>query len=387
MATSSFRRISVAAVAAAALLCPSPARSAGHDSGRVVIGYLYSPAGTIDPAMVPADRLTHINYAFANISDGRVVEGTERDAANLATLTGLRRTHPHLRILVSVGGWTWSGGFSDAVLTKASRSTFVASAVDFVRRHDLDGFDVDWEYPGLPGYGNTHRPEDRENFTALMRELRTGLDRLPRREGRKPLLTMAAGASPEFLEHTEMKKVAKAADYINLMTYDFRVQGAEGLAGHHANLQANPLDDRQRSVDSEVRRILDAGVPAKRLVVGVPFYGRAWVVASSDRRGLYVPGKAPASRFDASYTRISRELVNQNGFTRYWDEDARAPYLWNDAERIFISYEDPESMRLKCEYIRRHRLAGAMFWQLGDDATGALLEVLDRELRGTAPGR
>jgi len=378
---SSFCRLSVSAAAVAVLLYPSPVRSASHGPGLVIIGYLYSPAGSIDPAMVPADRLTHINYAFANIADGRVVEGTERDAANLATLTGLRRTHPHLRILVSVGGWTWSGGFSDAALTKDSRARFVTSAVDFVRRHDLDGFDVDWEYPGLPGFGNVHRPEDRVNFTALMRELRTGLDRLPRKDGRKPLLTMAAGASAEFLAHTEMDKVAKAADYINLMTYDFRVQGAEGVSGHHANLHANPLDDRHRSVDAEVQRFLDAGVPAKRLVVGVPFYGRAWTMDSSDRRGLYAMGKAPASRFDASYTRVSHELVNQNGFTRYWDDDAKAPYLWNETERIFISYEDPESLRLKCEYIRTHRLAGAMFWQLGDDQTGALVGVLHHELR------
>jgi chitinase len=263
-----------------------------------------------------------------------------------------------------------------------SASLFVASAVDFVRRHDLDGFDVDWEYPGLPGYGNPHRPEDRENFTALMRELRSGLDRLPRKQGRKPLLTMAAGASPEFLAHTEMDKVAKVADYINLMTYDFRVQDTKpGVAGHHANLHANPFDDRHRSVDSEVQRFLDAGVPAQRLVVGVPFYGRAWAMASSDRRGLYTSGKAPASRFDASYTRVSRELVNQNGFTRYWDDDAKAPYLWNETERIFISYEDPESLKLKCDYIRTHRLAGAMFWQLGDDQTGELLGVLDQQLR------
>jgi chitinase len=347
----------------------------------VIIGYVYSPNAPIDPATFPADRLTHVNYAFANVVDGQVVEGGELDAGNLAVLTGLRRTHPHLRVLVSVGGWTWSGAFSDAVLTEQSRARFVASAVDFVRRHDLDGFDVDWEYPALPGNGNVHRPEDREHFTALMEELRVALNRVKRPHRQRPLLTMAAGAFSDFLAHTEMKKVAAVTDYVNLMTYDFRVQGAGPVSGHHANLHASPLDDRHRSVETEVQAFLDAGVPARRLVVGVPFYGRPWAMASGERRGLYAPGTAPSARIDASYGPLSSELVNQNGYTRYWDDDAKAPYLWNETERIFISYEDPQSLRLKCAYIRKQRLAGAMFWQLGDDPTGALLGVLAEELR------
>ncbi len=360
---------------------PPVAPASARPKGGVIIAYVYSPHAAIDPATFPADRLTHVNYAFANVVDGQVVEGGEQDAASLAALTGLRRTHPRLRVLVSVGGWTWSGAFSDAALTAQSRARFVASAVDFVRRHDLDGFDVDWEYPALPGNGNVHRPEDREHFTALMTELRAALDRVTRADRPRPILTMAAGAFPDFLAHTEMDKVAKVADYINLMTYDFRVQGAEPVSGHHANLRASPLDDRHRSVEGEVQAFLDAGVPARRLVVGVPFYGRPWAMASSDRRGLYAPGPAPSARIDASYGRLSSELVNQNGYTRYWDDDAKAPYLWNDAARIFISYEDPESLRLKCAYIRSQHLAGAMFWQLGDDPTGALLGVLAKELR------
>src|SRR6185503_20086693 len=131
----------------------------------------------VDPAAIAADELTHINYAFANIADGRVVEGFKNDAENFRVLAALRRRHPHLKLLVSVGGWTWAGGFSDAARTPESRRRFVQSAVEFVRRHDLDGFAVDWEYPGLPGYGNPHRPEDKQNFTALMAELRAALDR------------------------------------------------------------------------------------------------------------------------------------------------------------------------------------------------------------------
>ncbi len=117
---------------------------------HVVIGYLFPQNQLLDPAQIAAGKLTHINYAFANLHDGQVVEGFARDAENFAVLGAVRRSHPHLKLLVSVGGWTWSKGFSDAVLTPERRQRFVESAVAFVRRHDLDGFDVDWEYPVCP---------------------------------------------------------------------------------------------------------------------------------------------------------------------------------------------------------------------------------------------
>jgi chitinase len=364
-----------------ALAGVSPAATTAP-AGRVIIGYVYGSQAKVDPSTVPAARLTHVNYAFANIRDGEVVEGSDLDAANLAVLTGLRDAHPHLRILISVGGWTWSKGFSDAALTAASRARFVASALAFATRHRLDGIDIDWEYPGLEGDGNVHRAEDGANFTRLMSELRTALDASTPRGQRTPLLTFAAGAFDDYVAHTEMKKVARVVDFVNLMTYDFRVQGADRVAGHHANLRPSPWDDRRHSVAGAVRAFLAAGVPARKLVVGVPFYGRPWQIAAPTRRGLYEAGTAPDSRIDASYTNLAASFIDRDGYARVWDDEAQAPYLWNDARRIFISYEDAESLRRKCAFIREQRLGGAMFWQLGDDATGTLLRVLADELRG-----
>ena len=170
---------------------PAPAPARDHRL-RLPPG---APAG---PAEIDAAKLTHVNYAFANVRQGRVVEGFAHDAENLRVLTGLRAEHPQLRILVSVGGWTWSKGFSDVALTPRGAARFCESALDYVRRHDLDGIDVDWEYPGLPGDGNTHRPEDKSNFTALMAELRAQLDRESGRTGRRYRLTFAAGALPRL---------------------------------------------------------------------------------------------------------------------------------------------------------------------------------------------
>jgi chitinase len=359
----------------------SPA-TASHPpaEGRVIIGYVFARDDVIDPGTIAADKLTHVNYAFANVRDGEVVEGFAPDAENLRVLTGLRRRHPHLRILVSVGGWTWSGAFSDAALTPQSRRLFVQSAVRFVLDHDLDGFDVDWEYPGLPGYGNPHRPEDRGNFTSLMSELRTALDRAGTARGRHFLLTFAAGAFPDFLVHVEMEKVQKVVDYVNLMTYDFRESDNDRQTGHHAALYLHPGDPKGLSADGAVRDFVGAGVPPEKLVLGVPFYGRVWGDVEGTGDGLLQPGGPPAERLDASYTALSA-LVGRDGFVRHWDSWAQAPYLWNPEKRLFVTYEDRESLGVKCRYIREHGLAGAMFWEYNADRTGALLETLFDGLR------
>ena len=311
-----------------------------------VIGYLFPQDHLLDPAQIAADKLTHINYAFANVRDGHVVEGFSRDAENFKVLAAVRRSHPHLKLLVSVGGWTWSKGFSDAALTPERRQRFVESAVDFVRRHDLDGFDVDWEYPGLPGDGNTHRPEDKANFTALMAQLRAALDKDAAVRGRSALLTFAAGAFPAFIDHTEMEKVQASVDYVNLMTYDFRVASVDRVAGHHANLYDHPGDDKQRSADRAVREFLASGVPAGKLVMGVPFYGRGWRDVTPVADGLYQKGMA-VEGMNLSYGRLAAELVSRDGFDRRWDAVAKAPFLWNADRRIFITYDDPTRFGLR----------------------------------------
>jgi GH18 family chitinase len=357
-------------------------------TGSVVIGYVFAKDKVIDPAEIAAEKLTHINYAFANIKDGLVVEGFAKDAENYKVLTGLRKRNPALKILVSVGGWTWSGGFSDVALTAEARKRFVQSAVDFVRRHDLDGFDVDWEYPGLPGYGNPHRPEDKQNFTALMTELRAALDKAGAAAGRRYLLTFAAGANvPEFLLHTEMDKVQAVVDFMNLMTYDFRESEGDPLAGHHANLYTHPADDKQLSADRAVRDYLAGGVPASKLVLGVPFYGRAWGGVAPEDGGLYQPGGQLKEELETQYGTLATEMVDRNGWQRKWDRRSQAPYLWHPEKRIFITYDDPESLRVKCRYILEHGLAGAMFWQYYSDRTGALLDTLFTECRGKAPSK
>ena len=359
---------------------PAPASPPPPPGGRVIIAYVFSKEAGIDPKQIAADKLTHINYAFANVKDGKVVEGFARDGENLKVLTGLRSVNPELKILVSVGGWTWSGGFSDAVLTPDSRRLFVESAVRYVVDHDLDGFDVDWEYPGLRGNGNVHRPEDRENFTAVMSELRSALDAAGRARGRHYLLSFAAGAFPDFLAHIEMDRVQAVVDFVNLMTYDFREAENDHQAGHHAPLYRNPDDPKPLSSDSVVRDFLAAGVPRHKLVLGVPFYGRVWGQVQGTGDGLWQPGGPPSERLDTSYGALTA-LVGQDGFVRHFDAWAQVPFLWNARKRLFVTYDDPQSLGVKSRYIREHGLAGAMFWEYTEDPSGALLGTLFDGLR------
>ncbi len=363
-----------------------PKVTVAQGAGRpVIIAYVFPnlpgdrrlTAGDVNPA-----QLTRINYAFALIKDGRMVEGSANDAANLATLRSLKAQNPRLELLVSVGGWLGSGGFSDAALTPASRATFIDSALAFLARYNLDGLDIDWEYPGLPGAGNPNRPEDTANFTALLRELRARFDAIPPTSTRKHLLlTIAAGASSLYVRNTQLGEAQRYLDQVNLMAYDFYEAGpTPAPTGNHAPLFPDPADPQHASAADTVRAFEQAGVPASKLVLGVPFYGHAWGNVAPTNHGLFQPGIAVPS-LHTSYPEITDLL--QHGFTRYWDAASEVPYAYSVSARQFISYEDPASLRKKCAYIRDQHFAGIMFWQYFADTSGTLLNTIGTELHAT----
>jgi len=343
---------------------------------KVVIGYIFCPDRRIEPSSVDPRKLTHINYAFANVQDGKMVEGFTFDTENFRALNEMKKVNPGLKVLVSVGGWGWSGHFSDVALTPASRKTFIDSAVAFLERHQLDGLDVDWEYPGQKGIGNTYRPEDRENCTALMAGLRAALDAT----GRHYLLSMATGADDAWLAHTEMDKLGGILDFVNLMAYDQAEPTSMTVDGHHAPLFTHPDDPRARSASSMVDHYLKAGVPPAKLVLGIPFYGHAWAGVPPAGFGLHQPGRNPDPEVEASFRTIRARLENKDGFTRHWDDVAKAPFLYSEGRRLFVSYEDEASAGLKTRYVMDKDLAGIMFWELWEDADGALLDAVNRGL-------
>lgn len=362
------------------LLAAASGRTAAAPREKVVIGYIFTSGRAPDATKIAAEKLTHINYAFANIKDGEMVEGFENDAQSLRVLNNLKQRNPKLKLLISVGGWTWSNDFSDVSLTPESRAKFVRSAVAFVERHQLDGLDVDWEFPGQKGNNNVYRPEDKQNFTALMTDLRSALDAAGRARGKRYLLTIAAQAAPAWLEHTEMQKVAASLDYVNLMAYDQFVN-SEPVAAHHAPLFTHPSNPKQLSAATSVSQFLAAGVPAEKIVVGVPFYGRAWASVPPQNHGLYQPASEIRERVGGSFQGIKTRLENKDGFVRYWDDLSKAPYLYNAARQIFVSYEDEQSVGLKAQYVKERGLAGIMFWEYHGDPENKLLDAINQGLR------
>jgi len=341
----------------------------------VIVAYVFPRDNLLRDGEIAALKLTRINYAFANIKDGRIVNGFAHDDQNLASLVALKQTNPTLTVLVSVGGWLWSGGFSDMSRNRQSRAVFISSVVDFISRHQLDGVDIDWEYPGLPGAENHFRVEDKQNYTLLLKELRKRFDQLEKELHRRLYVTIATGASSEFLAHTEMNKVKKFVDTVNLMAYDYYEPDSDAITGHHAPLYTNPADPKKISDDNSVQEYEMAGVPAAKIVLGVPFYGHSWGQVPETNHGLFQPGKEiPRSDAPAG---DGQEAMIKNGFVRYWDPIAAAPYLYNAEKQIFVSLDDPESLALKCRYVLTHKLRGIMFWDYESDSTGALLSAVN----------
>jgi chitinase len=328
---------SLGAALALALLaaCAAPRSETPTPRERpVLVGYLAGwgvrSKGTRIDAL-PAERLTHVIYAFANIdSAGRAVLGdpcldaglcagaapAREPGGNFAALAALKARHPHLRVLVAVGGWSWSARFSDVALTDSSRRAFAASAVElFVRRWPglLDGIDIDWEYPvggGLPE--NARRPEDRRNFTLLMAELRRRLDAETARDGRRYWLTAATSAGAG-IANLELDSLARVVDWLNVMTYDYHAGGR--VAHFNAPLHAAARDPTPRyNVDSTVAAYLRGGLPTAKLVVGVPFYGRSYGGVPATNDGLFQPAGAARRRASGRGPRSSRARSRASGW-------------------------------------------------------------------------
>lgn len=347
-----------------------------------IIGYVGGYQGKIDIKSVKAKKLTHVNYAFANVKDGKAVLELDSDSANLAELQTLKTINTDLKILVSVGGWTWSKTFSDAALTDSSRQIFAQSAVDMLNQYQLDGIDIDWEYPAQKGDNNKFRPEDKQNFTLFLKALRDGLDKQGKKDSTHYLLTIASGANQNYLDNTEMNIAHQYLDFVNIMTYDFHGEW-EPKTGHHTNLSIAPNDTLNISAEKAVDQHINAGIPVSKIVLGMAFYGRAWQNVPNENNGLNQSGEK-IENFRCKYDTVQNHLLGKNGYVRHWDTLANAPFLYNDSLHIFVTYDDTMSIRKKCDFVKMKKMAGAMFWEYTEDSKtdgNSLVDVIDHELK------
>jgi chitinase len=345
-----------------------------HVSEYKVIAYAM---GRTDFSRVNAQKLTHINYAFGLVNTNGEAFIRPNAPGHLAQLQALKARNAKLKVVLSIGGWG-ADNFSDAALTDASRQKFARSCVTILKTFALDGVDLDWEYPGQPGPGIKFRSEDKENFTAMLRELRLQLDELSdsrKRTGDDRYTLTIATAGGKYFRHTEMEKVHPYVDWINIMTYD--LYGVGSGPGHHAGLYASAPGQDRRTTETDVEDHLCAGIPASKLVIGAAFYAKSWTNVTSLNPSP-TGGKYARSY---SYAMLKRDLLSDKDYEPRWDASAHASYLWNPKTSTFVSYESAQGLKAKCDFIKQRRLGGIMFWEYSEDPDEVLLSVLSQELR------
>ncbi len=392
-----FSMLLIVCASDAAWALPHPGDRHGS---HLLVGYLtnsslYSPTPFYVKNLLTsgsASRLNQINYASASVKNGRCsladpvadlettytaqnsVDGSADDSASafrgyFHQLEELKRKYPHLKILISL-----EGRASDFAIDAQpeNRVAFVSSCVNLYLRGEFadgvkkprvfDGIDVDWESP---------HQEDAANFHALLAEFRRQMNAV------RPGLTLsiAVNESPAAFEGTDFAALAPLVDQVGIMNYDYAGPWS-GTTGFLAPLfQASPGLKHADSIQSSIANYKAAGIPARKLLMGLPFYGYGWTGVDSSNNGLFQTGRA--MRGDRPYHLI-RSLALASQVFR--DPRSQAPWLFNGQD--FWTYEDPTSVKYKVSYAARQGIGGVMIWELsGDTADAELLNSAYRALR------
>ena len=292
------------------------------EDGKIIVAYVTSWSRVIpDPF-----SMMHINYAFGHVNDtfnGVRIDNEER----LRDIVSLKKQNPKLKVLLSIGGWG-SGRFSEMAASAELRKSFVNDCKRVLKEFNLDGIDIDWEYPTQNSANISSSPQDIQNFTLLMRDLRSVL-------GKRNLLTCATSSDGKYYD---LPKSIEYMDFVNIMAYDMA-----NPPKHHSALYKSPYSGWNTS-HGAVQAHLKLGVPAHKLVLGMPFYGRGKV---------------------RDYIRNRGSLEGQ--YHEKWDEEAFVPYLLDKEGVMVLGYENPRSLSIKCQYILDNNLLGAMYWEYSDD--------------------
>lgn len=315
--------------------------AASRDS-KVVVAYVTSWS----EVMPDPQYMTHINYAFGHVNEsfnGVKIDNEER----LRQIVDLRKQKPELKVLLSIGGWG-SGRFSEMAANDEYRRAFAADCDRVVKEFALDGIDIDWEYPTSSMANISSSPDDTENFTLLMQDIRAAI-------GNEKELTLATVASARYID---FKAILPSVDFVNIMAYDMA-----SAPKHHSALYPSGHSGDITS-DGAVTAHLKAGVPPSKLVMGMPFYGRG--------------GDGYPSFQD--YNKVGN---TDTQYTEKWDEVAQVPYLADKNDTLVFGFENPRSLAIKCQYILDKDLLGGMYWDYsGDNEQGDLCRTVAENLLG-----
>jgi chitinase len=372
---------------------------------------------------LPMDKLTHMLYSFWNIDEHTceivsvdefadfertIAQGSNTcinnqkwgaDQGTIKAYTEMRKQAPHMKLLLSVGGWSMSSTFSKCAGNAADRAKIIASVKKFLQDYDFDGIDYDWEYPGsnrtdgdgIPKFASKWYYDvenDADNYLALIDETRAMLTDLQSERNRsdKYLQTIAIGMGPEKVEYLanffQQSLWKGGLDYINMMTYDFHGGWGEVPLGHNAPLHppvTNNAANVGMSVEESVERVMEivGDDYHKQLVMGLPTYGRSIKVpqgtnienALATAQTLPLESSTSVKTWENGVVSYWHQewYASQPGWEVKYDSDADQHYLWNQSESVFMSYDTPEDLKKKVAWLNSKNLGGAMFWEMDDD--------------------
>lgn len=329
------------------------------ENKKIVMAYYYD-AKYFDIPNEQLAKIDYINYSFATIN-------SQTYQLNLTSLYNLQSVLKYreqgIRIGLAIGGWG-ADGFSQALRTSANRAILIASIMDTIKKFQFDGIDLDWEYPTVNTGGIASHPSDKSNLTIFVKDLKQAMIAY-RSDLKLTIAVISGGSAASFYD---IAGLVPYIDYFNLMTYD---GGSQAYTSHHTNLYNYP--GGVGSVQSSVNQYMSLGVPKEKIIIGAAFYGHKKTILTTDGGIL---GKPANSNGSTDFTTINNLYLNNRNFTRYFDEQAKAPYLSDG--KTFISYDDPISIDYKGKYVIEEDLAGMMFWELGSDKTFSLLEAINK---------
>jgi len=408
--------------ASTATTTSSPTTPAGSHGNTRVCYYTNwaqyrSGAGKFVPEDIDASLCSHINFGFGKLGATFELEPVEWNDLDTEWSDGMytrvnaaKASNPGLKTLLSLGGWNFNDCngagsstckyFHEMCLTKASRTTFINSAIAYLRANNFDGLDLDWEYPAVAGHNKAgvSTPEDKANFIKLLREAKTAFAaEAAAAAGRDMLLlTAAVGVGKSTADEAyDVAGMGEHLDFINLMTYDMH-GGWDGMTGHQAPLVETGTDayNYPLSASWAVDYWIDHGCPPEKLVLGIGTYGRSFTLTSS-ATGFNAPATTgtagPLTREAGflAYNEIAADLA-AGKLTRVWDDGRKVPYAYSTASKQWVGYDDAESIKHKIDFVKARGLGGAMVWALDLDIfqnkAYPLLRAINTEL-GVVTGR
>jgi len=326
--------------------------------------------------MIKGEYLSDLIIAFAliNSTDGYslFIPEVNNGFALWTEVAALKAKYPHIKVKFSVGGGSAAGlaGYSEMAADPDLRAKFTANVCKWLEDYDLDGVDIDWEYPVGAEWSGYYRPEDRENYITLLQGIRDAADALGEKTGKRYLLSSAIPASNWFIQRNDVKAAAEIVDGLKLMTYDYHGSWSR-TTGHNANIYR---DSSGWSTNQSVNAYLRAQVPPEKIIIGVPFYGQVWRgVPEGNKKtpGLF---QTPAGFVNTiSWYEIKRNYLS-SGYKRYWDDTAKAPYLYNGDR--WISYTDQDHVKALTNYVKENELGGLFVWEYAHDMDADLLKTL-----------